>query len=272
MVWLQICAVHPPFGEVQPGQFAMLRPVCWENDPVLGRPFSILAASERGLEFLFRVAGRGTARLAQLEVGQEMVLVGPSGTPFPPPDAAHETILVAGGVGLPPLLMWAERARAAGFEPVRFIYGARTGDDLVLSERVHAATHRLRCVSEDGSVGPQGLTTTPGLATTVLCAQIDETRTTLRTTARAKQKNLRVFACGPSPMLAAVAEIAVLEQVECRVSLETRMACGRGVCLGCAQQDRNGDFFLVCADGPVVLADQVDWPKELQKEKRQRGT
>jgi dihydroorotate dehydrogenase electron transfer subunit len=148
--------------------------------------------------------------------------------------------VVAGGTGIASVYALALALRDAGGE-VAVLLGARRADDLMGEADFAAADLALHVATEDGSRGEQGLVT--DLLERELSAGGVE----------------RVYACGPTPMMARAAEIAREREVPCTVSLENPMACGFGVCLGCAAPLRTGGFALVCRDGPVFDAARVDW-------------
>jgi dihydroorotate dehydrogenase electron transfer subunit len=223
-------------ADARPGQFIMVRGE-WGRDPLLPRAFSILRTLPRGeCELLVKAAGRGTRLLELVEAGARLQVLGPLGRPFPAPAAAQ--LLVAGGVGLAPLLWHAEVAHAAGIE-TRMCYGARSELDLVLLEQIPGELH---LTTEDGSRGLHG-------RVTAAVEKLAHPGTTILT-------------CGPNPMMKAVAEIARARGIDCYVSVEGEMACGIGACLGCAYptvaQDR--PFHYACVDGPVFDANKIVMP------------
>lgn len=235
----------------RPGQFVMLRGD-WGRDPLLPRAFSLLAVTPDGrAELLAKVVGQGTELLARSTPGATVSVLGPLGNSFPDPDADVTDLLVAGGVGLPPLYMQAEQAARRGLVArCEMLYGGRTSRDLVLLSEMRAFGVPLHLATEDGSLGRRGR------VTVTLEARIDHHRA-----ANAGAK-LRILACGPNPMLWAVARIAEKAGIECHLSLEEQMACGIGVCLGCAIPARSRPFRYVCKDGPVFLAsDVLDAPR-----------
>ena len=246
----------PGFGGFAPGQFAMLsagaRTSAPRFDPLLPRPMAIYRTRpvEDGaeVEILYKVHGRGTALLAEALPGQAVRLVGPLGTPFPLPEGGRAAILVGGGTGTASLLELAARAAERG--PVRVLLGARTSEDLMGTDDFEALGVRLDVATEDGSRG------TSGRVTKLLEAALDETAETAETADTAKPE---VYACGPTPMMRACASIAEARGVRCLVSLENNMACGFGVCLGCAAPLSEGGFALVCRQGPVFDGQQVAW-------------
>lgn len=225
--------VPPEPVPARPGQFAMLRGA-WGLAPLLPRPMSILSAGSR-LEFLVRRVGEGTALLTSLEPGAVVDVLAPLGQGFGEP-RARRVVLVAGGCGLPPTLFAARELAAAGARPV-FLYGARSATGLVLADEV-AAVAELRLATDDGSRGHHGPVT--DLLEEALAAVDAE-----------------VWTCGPEAMMAAVARAARRAGVRCLASVEERMACGRGLCLGCVRMDLAGEPRYVCVHGPVFDAAEV---------------
>ena len=136
-----------------PGQFVMVRGA-WGAHPVLGRAFSLVQGGERGA-ILARVVGEGTRRLAALRPGDELAVLGPSRRGFEAPAAGSRPVLVAGGVGVAPLVFLAERLAASGRRP-RFLYGARGEAELPLAARIEESSD-LAVTTEDGSRGERGL-------------------------------------------------------------------------------------------------------------------
>ena len=233
----------------QPGQFAQIRV---PGDAVfLPRPFSFLAAGGDRCAFLSRAVGPGTRALADLVEGTELDLLGPLGRGFDLAAAGGEVILVGGGVGVPPLVH-----AAAELAPVTgtALIGAARGELLLCEEEFAALGWRVRAATDDGSRGHHGFVTE--LLEQALAAAPG--RAAAPTT---------VLACGPHAMLHRCAELAAATGAACQVALEEPMACGFGVCLGCAIRvhSRNPDdppgpaYALVCRDGPVFPAAQVLW-------------
>jgi dihydroorotate dehydrogenase electron transfer subunit len=226
----------------KPGQFVMIRGA-WGRDPLLPRAFSLLAVGPGGTaDILAKTVGRGTALLERALPGAEVDVLGPLGSSFPEPQADTTDLLVAGGVGLPPLYMQAalaaDRRQVARSE---MIYGGRGAADLVLLHEMRAMGLGLFLTTEDGSVG------SPGLVTRALEARFEHHR----------GESVRVMGCGPNAMLWAVARMARARGVPCFISLEEQMACGIGVCLGCAIPARSRPFRYVCSNGPVFDAADV---------------
>jgi dihydroorotate dehydrogenase electron transfer subunit len=231
-------------GASRPGQFVMVRGD-WGRDPLLPRAFSLLSAGADGqAEILAKTVGAGTALLERALPGQLLSILGPLGTSFPAPHPEVVDLLVAGGVGLPPLFMQAEHAARQGrADRCEMLYGGRGRADLVLLSEMEGFGVPLHLTTEDGSVGRHGR------VTLALEARIQHHR--------AASQKLRILACGPNAMLWAVGRIARDHGIECFLSLEEQMACGIGVCLGCAIPARSRPFRYVCKDGPVFLASDV---------------
>jgi len=232
-----------------PGQFVMLSPGALSDvarsDPLLPRPMAVYREWGRGevceIEILFKRHGRGTALLADLLPGQRLRVVGPLGRGFREPEAGERALLVAGGTGVASIRELAARcARRAGPQP-RVLLGARSAVDLMGLADFNALEVSLAVTTEDGSLGRRGL------VTEMLESDV------------AEGGALRLYCCGPTPMMRRVAEIAEAAGRPCAVSLENPMACGFGVCLGCAAPLRAGGYALVCRAGPVFPASDVDW-------------
>ena len=233
----------------RPGQFIMVRGD-WGRDPLLPRPMSLLSVAAEGrADFLAKSIGRGTRLLENSQPGARVSVLGPLGNSFPDPSPAILDFLVAGGVGLPPLYMHAEHAFRRGLvDRCEMIYGGRTGRDLVFLAEMRGFGLATHLATEDGSVGRRGR------VTVALEARIDHHRVAAST------PRLRILACGPREMLWAVARIAELHGIECYLSMEEQMACGIGVCLGCALPARSRPFRYTCSDGPVFLASDLIIP------------
>jgi len=230
----------------RPGQFVMLRGD-WGRDPLLPRPLSLLSVAHEGrADLLVKVTGKGTALMERSPPGSRVSVLGPLGNSFPASSAEATDLLVAGGVGLPPLFMQAESAARFGLAGgSEMLYGGRTSRDLVLLSEIRAQGIALHLATEDGSLGRRGRVTDE------LEARLDHWRTAAPT------RRLRILACGPREMLWAVGRIAQRHEIECYLSLEEQMACGIGVCLGCAVAARTRPYRYVCKDGPVFPAAEV---------------
>ena len=243
---------------VRPGQFIMIK--CAEDtneNPLLRRPFTIFNIHRNarggrpdGIDLLVKDVGAGTARLARTKPGMTLDCLGPLGRGF---QVNHElraeasvACLVAGGVGIAPLLLLAESLKTQRIRPILFYGGARTAD-LVLREHFERLEIDVIYVTEDGSLGEHGLVTEP------LNRYLELN----------PRKDIRVYACGPWGMMKAVHELAVRYELTCEVSLEARMGCGMGACLGCVVscRDERGEtqYLRACIDGPVMDSRRINW-------------
>jgi dihydroorotate dehydrogenase electron transfer subunit len=243
---------------VRPGQFVMLKCVEDPDDnPLLRRPFTIFdihrqtrSGKAAGLELLVKDVGAGTHRLVRMKPGQMLDCLGPQGRGFQiSPNMRNRTesaCLIAGGVGIAPLLLLAESLLALNVRPVLF-YGGANVEDLVLRECFERLRMETHYTTEDGSFGERGLVTQP-------LAEF------LKIHGR---KNVRMYACGPWGMMKAVHLLSVQHNLQCEVSLEARMGCSLGACLGCVvrSRDHRGEeqFLRVCQDGPVMNSRLIDW-------------
>lgn len=228
--------------EARPGQFVMMRGE-WGTSPLLPRPMSLLRGGKRP-QVLMRVVGEGTRRLAAARLGEPVGLLGPLGTWFDDPAKGTRPVLVAGGVGVAPLWFLAERWAQEGLDRPDFLYGGRTARDLPGADRIAEITS-LRITTEDGSRGLRGR------VTAALGPMLEE--------AARESRPLVVYTCGPGAMMAAVAAMSRQASASCFASVEAPMACGIGVCLGCAVPRTGGGFLYACADGPVLDAAAVAW-------------
>jgi dihydroorotate dehydrogenase electron transfer subunit len=216
----------------KPGEFVMVRGN-WGVHPVLPRAFSLVECGEFG-SILVKPVGEGTERLAAMSVGDELVVFGPLGNGYDIARSPGRPVLVAGGVGVAPLLFLAREFARQGIRST-FLYGARTEHDLPLAPEI-AEVADLVITTEDGSRGEQGLITAP-----------------LRRVLQEDAGRV-VYTCGPEGMLHAVADVSQGSGVACQVALEAPMACGMGTCKGCAVMATDGRYRYVCYDGPVFDA------------------
>ena len=228
-------------GEVNPepvpGQFYMLRPV--KSDLLLGRPISVygfrrLSEDDITIEFLILEKGKGTEQLCSLESGDEVELIGPVGNTWPQPKKDAKVALFGGGVGVAPVAGFASTLPKNTYD----FYAAFKSGSYGL-DYIHP--HELVITTDDGSVGIKGMIT----------AAIDE---------NSIKKYDEVYACGPTPMLAYIKEIAEKAGVKCWLSLEKRMACGLGACLGCTIKTAEGNKRC-CKDGPVFDSKIIDFTR-----------
>ncbi len=239
----------PPIAQsATPGQFVMLRPMR-THAPLWRRPYSILRANpDKGVfSVLYSVQSAFTELLSLKPIGSMIQTLGPLGSYFQPVRSARRHILVAGGVGAPPLCFFAARlvpTLQAG-EQMVILEGARRDDLLVGLDEFRALGAEIRIATDDGSRGYKGFVT--DLLAEALNEPIESA----------------VYACGPNRMLQVVARLCAAGGVPCQVSLDAPMPCGIGVCLGCAVKVKTPDggiwYRRACVEGPVFWAEEVVW-------------
>jgi len=255
----QQCAEH-----AEPGSFVHL-----SCDPQLPmrRPISIMRVdAEAGwIELLYKAVGHGTALLAKREAGEQVSSIGPIGTPFRPTPGRRRPLLIGGGVGMPPMIFLADHLRRSGDTRPLAILGSEVPFpfDAVPSalevEGVGAEVNLASPLLEQWGVASR-LASQQGYAGCHQGFVTDLARRWLDALGEAGRAEVEVFACGPHPMLEAVAAVARDYGLPCQVSLEEFMACGVGGCAGCAvevQTDQGPAMKRVCVDGPVFDAAAV---------------
>ena len=235
------------YSSADPGQFVTLR-LPEESEPLLRRPFSIHRVltdqgEPNGIEILYKAVGGFTRKLARQPEGDRVDLLGPLGHGFTVSPKIKSAALVAGGIGVAPMVFLAEKLQNAGTNLKDSIscLGGRSAADILCAADFQSMALNTRIATEDGSMGEKGLVTT-ALADWLKSNQPD-----------------MIYACGPMPMLSAVSAMAKKYQLPCQVSIETIMACGVGACLGCAIKDTDHaeGYGHVCIDGPVFKSDRV---------------
>jgi dihydroorotate dehydrogenase electron transfer subunit len=235
----------------RPGQFVMVKPA-GVTDPLLRRQFSVFEVMRgadgevTGVSILNKRAGRSTRKLYELEPGDVVSCLGPLGVPFTPVTAPQQAWMVAGGVGLAPFATLAEALAAAG-TPATLFYGARTAAELFYLDFFERLGVRLVLATEDGGRGVTGRVTAPLEAALASVAPA----------------GAMVYACGPEPMLAAVATLAARYQQPSQVSVERVMGCGLGGCYSCVVPVKHGDehanLVRSCISGPVFDGAELVW-------------
>jgi len=225
--------------EVCPGQFAHLK-VPGATAHLLRRPISIMDADKaaKTLTLMIQPKGEGTQLICALQAGDELEMIAPLGHGFEPGEAAHIWAM-GGGVGVAPMV-YACKQFSKNAE-VTSIMGYRT-EKQIFSENILSWVSRdLIICTDDGTVGVHGTV-------------IDGAKTL-------EGKPDLIIACGPTPMLKAVQQFALENDIPCQLSLEQRMGCGYGACLTCScktkDADGHEDHARVCADGPVFNAAEV---------------
>jgi len=271
------------FADFKPGQFAELDlsgtalpsvekipedlQDAAERNILLRRPFSFTDVTpdrdKTFAELLYCVVGPATLRMTTLSAGDSLSVIGPLGNGFSVPDGKRTALLIAGGMGVPPLLHLAKvlTTQDNRIEVIAFA-GAKTAKDLPFKGRLDEISQQLGfsipefanygieslVATDDGSVGYHGFVT-DCLAEWLGQSSLDSNSTI-------------IYCCGPEPMLARVSEIAKGKNIDCQVSMERRMACGIGLCQSCAVQCRvNGSnetvYKMCCKDGPVFNSKEI---------------
>ena len=225
----------------EPGQFVHVRVPALEPS-ALRRPFSIFNAEEGRLELLYKTIGRGTAALNAVKPGDVVSVLGPLGHGFPL-KCNGAALLVGGGFGVAPLYFLARRLLAVGVKPSLFV-GGRTKDDLLALDRFEKLGVEVNAATNDGSFGTKGLVTDP----------LDDELIRLK----AANEKFELFACGPDPMLKAVALRATGTGSKGWISMDRHMVCGVGACYACIQKTVRGNSRC-CIEGPVFAAEDLVW-------------
>ncbi len=224
-----------------PGQFLHVR--CSTTfDPLLRRPFSIHDANSNEVKLLYKIIGSGTKLLSEKKAGEKLDIVGPLGHGFsvePPPESV---LIVAGGIGIAPMLFLARFVKAARKQ---VLIGARTGELILYEEEFKKLGFSVEVTTDDGSYGSKG-------QVSALFKEFVK-----------GQAPMTVYACGPVALLKEVADTCSSYNIDCEVSLENQMGCGVGACLGCVIKTKlkdNGIIYKrVCREGPVFDANTVSW-------------
>lgn len=225
----------------KPGQFVEIK-CSEENEILLRRPLGVHRIFDGGIEVLYEVIGKGTEALSARRKGGALDIIGPMGKGFEFSTAKKPALIIAGGMGVAPLLYLAERMANKKTKPYVMI-GARTASHILCEKEFKKLGCFCLISTEDGSKGHRGYVT--------------DMMRHLLIVIRCKVSG--IYACGPHPMLKAVSHIANSLGIPCQVSMEERMACGVGVCLGCPVKVASGGYKMVCKDGPVFDAKEIAW-------------
>ena len=241
------------FCDPQPGQFVMIR-ISGLYEPLLARPISIYSFScgkdSCAIELLYSVVGKGTQILAGLISGSQVEILGPLGSGFEISTGKENIVFIAGGMGIAPLSLLARhlcKKVCLPQESMTFYVGAKTAKAVVGLDKLQKLCYNINVCTDDGSLGQKALVT-------------DAFKKDIK---KYSPANTAVYACGPKEMLKSLAKILNKSKFICQVSLEERMACGTGACLGCAVATRNDKGALaykrVCTDGPVFDIQNIIW-------------
>jgi len=255
-------------SEAKPGQFVMIR-VAKLLDPLLRRPFAIHRLSQESnnyrrknhptcIEILYRIVGKGTIILSEKKRGEEIDLIGPLGNGFCLKQNLKTAIMVAGGIGVAPLFSLAQTLKKTRDKPTKqanliVFIGGETKEDILCLNDFKKVGAKVVVSTEDGSLGSKGLVT-------------DLLMEFMANSFPSRLNDLQLFACGPEPMLKVLSEIAISKDIPCQISLESRMACGVGACLGCSipilinkSGSREIIYQRVCKEGPVFDSTIIPW-------------
>jgi dihydroorotate dehydrogenase electron transfer subunit len=251
--FLMKVALPVAFGEPMPGQFVMIR-IVGIAEPFLGRPISIYSFRRKKsfyeIELLYRVVGKGTQILAGLISRSQVEIHGPLGGSYKVFPEKEKIVFIAGGIGVAPLSLLAQHlCKNVCIAPacMSFYLGAQTAKEIVGLDKLTGLCNNMQICTDDGTLGRKALVTS--------AFQKDIKKYDPASTA--------VYACGPKGMMRALAGILGKSNFNCQVSLEERMACGTGACMGCAVaiKDKTGNaaYRRVCSDGPVFNLEDVIW-------------
>jgi dihydroorotate dehydrogenase electron transfer subunit len=238
----------------RPGQFVMLHPF-EGDDPLLPRPMAVYGWEADGkIQVLYMIAGRGTAVLAELEIGGRCRVLGPLGVPWRAAEGADAHVAVGGGTGIAAVRVF---FRTLPAKRRIFLMGGRDRSGLAPEGALALRGCDVRAATDNGEEGFRG--TVVGLLETILDGEL-------------KGAKAAIYAAGPTRMMAAAAKAAKARGLKCQVSLEAFMACGLGVCracviTGCKPHPKTGlKRRAVCVDGPVMDAEEINW-EEMGREK-----
>ena len=240
-------------SQIQPGQFLMVR-IQEGLDPLLRRPFAVHRLYQNdapsAFEMLYRVVGRGTRLLTEVQPESSLNILGPLGRGFKPPTRDGFVLMVAGGIGIAPLPFLAETLVKSGLRgPFVLWFGGKSGKDLVCVKHFQELGISVNLVTEDGSEGLKGLVTEHLENWLTQQDQLPEV----------------IYSCGPYPMQRIVAEMAARLGISSQLSMEALMGCGVGACLSCSLKCRALDgrqelyYANVCQEGPVFSGEWIVW-------------
>ena len=229
-MWLGACDAdgNRAIEAIRPGQFVNIAlEGCY-----LRRPISVCDTAEGKVCIVYKIVGEGTAKLKAMRAGSQLDVLLPLGNGFDLTVSGGRPLLVGGGVGVPPLLMLAKRLADKG-ECADVVLGFNTAAEIILAEEFRAAGCRVTIATADGSEGCKGFVTDA--------------------IANSEGGNSFFYACGPKPMLRALQQQV---KIDGQISMEERMGCGFGACMGCTCKTSKGSK-QVCCDGPVFFKDEI---------------
>jgi dihydroorotate dehydrogenase electron transfer subunit len=223
-------------AEVKPGQFVHIRTDDGGLQPFFRRPFSVFRA-RKYVEIFYEVRGPGTRLLSLKKKGDLIDVLGPLGNPFiMPPHEIRQVVMVAGGIGVAPMLILSDVLKRKKYELV-LLFGGRNRGHVYPMQEFKENGVSIHIATDDGSVGAKGR----------VSVLFDKIR---------KDPSTFIYTCGPNPMMKAVQEFAVKHGIRGQASCEEVMSCALGACLGCSIETKSG-FKTVCYDGPSFDLDEV---------------
>lgn len=229
----------------KPGQFIEIK-ISDNYEPLLRRPFSVHRLEDNNIEILYEIVGRGTEILSTRKAGEYLDVIGPLGNGFSYEQSTmnHGLILIAGGMGVAPLLFLAEKLAECKVHSSRFIVliGAKIKSQILCEKEFRDLGCEVKIATDDGSKGFKG--------------KVTELLT--RTLSTMNYDPSTIYACGPQPMLKEIAAVSKKCNIPAQISLEAHMACGIGACLGCVVNTIDG-FKRVCKEGPVFNSEEIMW-------------
>lgn len=220
---------------VKPGQFMQVA-INEQLDPFLRRPFSYYRVVGDRVEVLYEILGRGTEMLTHMTKGTSLKVLGPLGKPFTPKVKKKKRVLIAGGVGVPPLIFLAEKHKVD-----YLLIGTKSKAEVMPKKELKNVQAKVLYSTNDGSYGKKGFVT--GLLQEIIAHEGAE--------------NLFIQTCGPNVMMQAVMDIAREQGIEGEASIDKTMACGIGICLGCMVKTPEG-WVPSCTEGPVFNFNKVE--------------
>ncbi|NLK64236.1 MAG: dihydroorotate dehydrogenase electron transfer subunit [Tissierellia bacterium] len=216
------------YSKIKPGQFFMLKTT--DNAFLLPRPISVNDVNENLISFLYRIEGEGTKKISSLHENDEIQIFGPLGNGFELENLKGKTAVIGGGIGIAPLLYL---CKALGKKADVYL-GYRDKENMYIFDEFKSFVNRCIVVTEDGSFGEKGFVTD----------YVDY------------ENYDTVVTCGPEIMMNKIANNCKAQNIKCYVSLERRMACGIGACLGCTVETKTGNK-RACKDGPVFDSEEL---------------
>lgn len=222
------------------GQFVMVKPTLEDYyDPLLRRAFAIADVEDDVITLYYDVYGKGTKFLTNRKEGEYINVLGPLGNNLFP-ENYDNYIVVGGGIGFAGVSLFIKEIKKKG-KNYTALYGARKKEDLSMIDWINQNSVNVLYYTDDGSFGKKGLITQD-------LEDIIE-----------KNPDAPLIVCGPKPMMKAVSKIAIEKNRPCYLSLESRMACGIGICVGCVVKDvKNDTYIRVCYEGPVFEAKEIE--------------